>query len=128
MLGEWYDEDAIRIVPVGRGCALADGRHFLVLSVELWLEAIVVQYALRRVPGSSGESPLSLLEISLVDDTGFAYTAIAPSAFELEVLPLAAEPGAVTRFAREFSPSLRVDVASLRVAPEGGSTIPVDLF
>ena len=128
MLGEWYDEDAIRIVAVGRGCALADGRHFLVLSVELWLQAIVVQYALRRIPGSTGESPMSLLDLALEDDTGFSYTPIAPSAFELEVLPLTAEPGAVTRFAREFTPCLRADVASLRVTPDGGAAVPVDLY
>ena len=74
MFGDWYDEDAIRVVSVGRGCSLADGRHFLVLSVELWLEAIVVQFALRRVPGSYDES-LPIAVVSLEDDTGYRYAA-----------------------------------------------------
>ncbi len=78
MFGEWYDEDAIHVVAVGRGCSLDDGRHFLVLSVELWLEAIVVQFAVRRVPGSYDES-LPIAVVSLEDDTGYRYAGLEPS-------------------------------------------------
>ena len=127
MLGDWYDEDAIRVVSVGRGCSLVDGRHFLVLSVELWLEAIVVQFALRRVPGSYDES-LPIAVVSLEDDTGYRYAGLEPAAEDVEALPLAMEPGAVTRLSREFAPAIRPDITTLYVMPEGGPTIPVDLY
>src|SRR2546427_109307 len=104
MFGDWYEEDAIRIVAVGRGCSLADGRHFLVLSVELWLEAVVVQYALRRAPGTYGES-VPLAVVALEDETGYRYAGLEPASEEIEALPLAMEPGAVTRLSREFSPA-----------------------
>jgi hypothetical protein len=125
VLGDWYDEDAIRVVSVGRGCSLVDGRHFLVLSVELWLEAIVVQFALRRVPGSYDES-LPIAVVSLEDDTGYRYAGLEPAA--VEALPLAMEPGAVTRLSREFAPAIRPEITTLYVKPEGGPTIPVDLY
>lgn len=127
MFGDYYDEDAIRVVSVGRGCPLADGRHFLVLSVELWLEAIVVQFALRRVPGSYEES-LPVAVVSLEDDTGYRYAGLDPAPEEIEALPLAMEPGAVTRLAREFAPAIRPEIATLYVKVEGGATIPVDLY
>jgi hypothetical protein len=127
MFGDWYDEDAIRVVAVGRGCSLADGRHFLVLSVELWLEAIVVQYALRRASGSYDES-VPLAVVALEDETGYRYTGLESASDEIESLPLAMEPGAVTRLSREFSPAVRPEITTLYVKPEGGATIPVDLF
>jgi len=127
MFGDYYDEDAIRVVAVGRGCSLADGRHFLVLSVELWLEAIVVQFALRRVPGSYDES-LPVAVVSLEDDTGYRYAALEPASEEIEALPLAMEPGAVTRLSREFAPAIRPEITTLYVKAEGGATIPVDLY
>jgi hypothetical protein len=127
VLGDWYDEDAIRVVSVGRGCSLVDGRHFLVLSVELWLEAIVVQFALRRVPGSYDES-LPIAVVSLEDDTGYRYAGLEPAADDVEALPLAMEPGAVTRLSREFAPAIRPEITTLYVKPEGGPTIPVDLY
>ncbi len=127
MFGDWYDEDAIRVVAVGRGCSLADGRHFLVLSVELWLEAVVVQYALRRAPGTYDES-VPIAVVSLEDETGYVYAGLERPTDEVEALPLAMEPGAVTRLSREFSPAIRPEVATLYVKPEGGAAIPVELF
>jgi hypothetical protein len=127
VLGDWYDEDAIRVVSVGRGCSLVDGRHFLVLSVELWLEAIVVQFALRRAPGSYDES-LPIAVVSLEDDTGYRYAGLELASDDVEALPLAMEPGAVTRLSREFAPAIRPEITTLYVKPEGGATIPVDLY
>ena len=127
MLGDWYDEDAIHVVAVGRGCSLADGRHFLVLSVELWLEAIVVQFALRRVPGSYDES-LPIAVVSLEDDSGYRYAGLELTHDDDEALPLAMEPGAVTRLSREFAPTIRPEITTLYVKPEGGPPIPVDLY
>ncbi len=127
MFGDWYEEDAIRVIAVGRGCSLADGRHLLVLSVELWLEAIVVQYALRRAPGSYDES-LPIAVVELEDETGYRYAGLEPATDEVEALPLAMEPGPVTRLSREFSPAVRAEITTLYVKPEGGATIPVDLF
>src|SRR2546423_10372482 len=106
MFGDWYDESAIRVVAVGRGCQLADGRHFLVLSVELWLEAVVVQYALRRAPDSYDES-LPIAIVSLEDETGYRFAGLESATDEVEALPLAMEPGPVTRLSREFSPAVR---------------------
>jgi|SRR3954466_7826065 len=127
MFGDWYDEDALRVIAVCRGCTLSDGRHFLVLSVELWLEAVVVQYALRRAPGTYDES-LPLAVVALEDETGYRYNGIESATDEVEALPLAMEPGTVTRLSREFTPALRPEITTLYVKPEGGATIPVELF